>query len=57
MLDTCEEFYAYLPSIGYNYADTSKGITSMSHDVTWLRVNHHLCSQERPHGRVLAVRT
>lgn len=31
MLDVnCEEFYAYLASIGYNYADLFKGITSMS---------------------------
>ncbi|KAJ5920032.1 hypothetical protein N7516_010890 [Penicillium verrucosum] len=26
----CEEFYAYLASIGYNYADLFRGITSMS---------------------------
>lgn len=31
MLDVdCEEFYAYLASIGYNYADLFRGITSMS---------------------------
>ncbi|KAJ6141247.1 hypothetical protein N7470_010143 [Penicillium chermesinum] len=31
MLDIdCEEFYTYLASIGYNYADLFKGITSMS---------------------------
>ncbi|EHA27435.1 hypothetical protein ASPNIDRAFT_128601, partial [Aspergillus niger ATCC 1015] len=30
MLDVnCEEFYAYLASIGYNYADLFRGITSM----------------------------
>ncbi|GLB22936.1 putative Hybrid PKS-NRPS biosynthetic cluster [Aspergillus tubingensis] len=31
MLDVdCDEFYAYLASIGYNYADLFRGITSMS---------------------------
>lgn len=51
MLDVdCEEFYAYLASIGYNYADLFKGITSMSRccDLAQGEITTSTASQKGP---------